>query len=57
MIKKHDGPNDRVILSRDEYESLVRASRLLNALECAGVDNWEGYADSWAKAHDEENGT
>jgi hypothetical protein len=32
-----------VTLPLESYESLVKDSRKLSALEAAGVDNWEGY--------------
>ncbi|WP_346921372.1 hypothetical protein [Glutamicibacter creatinolyticus] len=34
---------DTVTLSREHYEKLLESSNQLNALENAGVDNWEGY--------------
>lgn len=34
---------DNVTISMNEYEALLADSRMLNALENAGVDNWEGY--------------
>lgn len=37
-----------VTISRDEYDSLKRDSRMLEALRSAGVDNWEGYDDALA---------
>lgn len=30
-------------ISKEEYESLLRQSRILEALYAAGVDNWEGW--------------
>ncbi len=32
-----------VTITREEYETLLRDSDVLQALENAGVDNWEGY--------------
>jgi len=32
-----------VTITLKEYESLKADSEFLNALEAAGVDNWEGY--------------
>ena len=32
-----------ITISLVEYEGLLAESRLLNALENAGVDNWHGY--------------
>jgi ribosomal protein L4 len=34
---------DVVIISAEEYENLKRDHKNLQALEAAGVDNWEGY--------------
>ena len=33
----------RVTIPTEEYEALLADSRLLVALQNAGVDNWEGY--------------
>jgi hypothetical protein len=35
---------DDVTITREYYLKLVRASRELEALEAAGVDNWEHYS-------------
>jgi len=35
-----------VTITKKEYESLLRDSAFLNALECAGVDNWDYYDDA-----------
>lgn len=35
---------DTVTISYNEYERLLNAEAFLEALEEAGVDNWEGYA-------------
>lgn len=35
-----------VTITVKEYESLVEDSQWLNALNCAGVDNWEGYEEA-----------
>jgi hypothetical protein len=32
-----------VIITREEYDKLLEDSRMLRALENAGVDNWEGF--------------
>lgn len=46
-MNKQD-PQDRdplttIVIGLDEYVELIRKRDLLNALEAAGVDNWEGY--------------
>lgn len=38
--------NDTVTISKKEYDSLVKDSRILGALRAGGVDNWDGYSDS-----------
>lgn len=35
--------NETVTISKKEYESLLEDRKWLQALENAGVDNWEGY--------------
>jgi len=35
---------DMVTITKKEYESLLEDSNWLNALENAGVDNWDGYS-------------
>jgi hypothetical protein len=32
-----------ITISKDHYEELIACQRKLEALEAAGVDNWEGY--------------
>lgn len=36
-------------LSQAEYQELKNNTLFLQALEAAGVDNWEGYAEAWAR--------
>lgn len=40
---------DSILLSKNEYEELMKASIFLDSLEAHGVDNWVGYGD----AHDD----
>lgn len=35
-----------VTISQEEYEELLERSMWLDALEAAGVDNWEGYDEA-----------
>jgi hypothetical protein len=35
-----------ITIAKDEYYDLKVAQAELNLLECAGVDNWEGYCDA-----------
>jgi len=34
---------EMITISLKEYEALKEDKRFLNALEAAGVDNWDGY--------------
>jgi F0F1-type ATP synthase beta subunit len=43
---------DKVTISKQEYERLVDRDEWLNCLEAAGVDNWDGYGI----AHDIKDG-
>lgn len=43
-ISNHDGT---WTLSQAEYQDLKNNSLFLQALEAAGVDNWEGYSLAW----------
>ena len=36
-------PEEMITISKERYDRLVEASRILDALDAAGVDNWEGY--------------
>lgn len=37
---------EKVTISKEYYEELYENSMWLEALEMAGVDNWEGYDDA-----------
>lgn len=37
---------DDVVLSKNEYEELMKSSIFLDSLEAHGVDNWVGYGDA-----------
>ena len=39
-------PEQTVTITVKEYESLLKNEEWLAALECAGVDNWEGYDEA-----------
>jgi len=43
MEAKFDSEKDTYTISSEEYTELLEAIKMLNALEAAGVDNWEGY--------------
>lgn len=38
--------DDTVTIPRTEYESLLASKDWLDALEVAGVDNWEGFDEA-----------
>lgn len=38
------GPEEMVSISKSEYDELVNDRRFLEALQGAGVDNWDGYS-------------
>lgn len=46
---------DTVTIPMSAYKDLRRASRLLEALEAAGVDNWEWYSDAVGPIYREED--
>jgi hypothetical protein len=33
-----------ITISQEEYDELIRDRKWVEALEQAGIDNWEGYA-------------
>lgn len=45
---------EMVTITKKEYESLIRDSKLLTALEDAGVDNWDWYSDAYQAAFGED---
>jgi hypothetical protein len=52
--------DNEIIIKKDIYESLMRDSNKLDALECGGVDNWSGYGyamKEYFKNEEEKEGT
>lgn len=45
---------DTVTITKEEYDSLVRADKMLTALEIGGVDNWAWYSEAYREAFPEE---
>lgn len=43
---------ETVTIYKSEYERLLKAEAFLEALEEAGVDNWEGYAKALFEEED-----
>lgn len=35
---------EKITITKKEYESLLEDSKFIQALRAAGVDNWEGYS-------------
>lgn len=38
---------ETITISRKDYDALVSQANFLEALERAGVDNWQGYSIAW----------
>ena len=38
-----ESSNETVTISKEEYESLLEDQHMLQCLQAAGVDNWDGY--------------
>ena len=38
---------EMVVITKEEYESLLEDSNFLSALKAAGVDNWSGYGEAF----------
>lgn len=45
---------ETITISMEEYRRLVDAESTLEALICAGVDNWEGYDYAMSLLEEEE---
>jgi hypothetical protein len=45
---------ETVIITKEEYDSLLEDSRVLAALHAGGVDNWEWYDVSLEGIYDDE---
>lgn len=48
---------EKVTISKREYDRLVKDSEWLSCLEAAGVDNWQGFDDARQIQQDLEGGT
>ena len=46
---------ETITISKEEYESLLEDQKLLQCLQDAGVDNWEGYDYAMEMMEDVEN--
>jgi len=44
-----------VTITKDEYNELVHAEEVLDALYAAGVDNWDGYEEAMNNVGIEED--
>lgn len=38
-----ENSNETVTISKEEYDSLLEDQHMLQCLQAAGVDNWDGY--------------
>lgn len=45
--------SEQVTIPQDEYDFLLKKSDFLDALESAGVDNWDGYSIAWREVYGE----
>ncbi len=45
---------ETITITLKEYEELREATRTLNALEAAGVDNWDGYDEALSLMEENE---
>lgn len=55
VSKEFINESDIRIISKEEYDQFVKDSAKLNALESAGVDNWEGYDNAMSSLDGEED--
>lgn len=46
--------DETVTIPIERYKQLLRDSKVLNALEAGGVDNWEWYGEALESMEDEE---
>ena len=52
-----DTNNESITIDKQEYNRLIKDSLFLEALEGAGVDNWEGYSDARRSLKENERGS
>lgn len=45
---------EKVEITVKEYKRLLESQRILDALEAAGVDNWEWYGDALSSLDEDE---
>lgn len=45
---------ETVTITKAEYETLLEDQKLLEALQGAGVDNWQGYWDAMEMMQEED---
>ena len=50
-----DEVDDKVVITKKEYEDLLDKVDMLECLECCGVDNWVGYSEA-LEMHSEVEG-
>ena len=42
-------------ITKERYDELLEAELMMNALEAAGVDNWDGYSEAMKIRKQDEN--
>lgn len=49
---------EMITITREEYDSLLDSQNILDCLQSAGVDNWDGYEEAlegyWEDGGDDE---
>ena len=46
-------PDEMITITKKEYDQLISDQEFLNALQGAGVDNWDGYDEALEILHGE----
>ena len=47
-------PDEQVTITKKEYDRLLKKSKILDALDMQGVDNWEGYDEAMRYLYKDE---
>lgn len=54
-IEKPKPKEEKVTITKSEYDSLLEDSEKLSCLEACGVDNWQGYEDAMEMFNEEDS--
>lgn len=49
-----DEEQQLIMITKKEYDYLIKCDNFLSCLEACGVDNWSGYSDAIEMANEEE---